>query len=678
MRFGLLLLVLPFLAAAQTDSTPILIIGKVINAQSGEPLPYAHVGIPERGIGTATGFDGVFRLKLPRRYSNSQITVSHIGFAAYQRKLSQLERPLRIALQPNAAKLQEVIVMDESRIEGIIRRAVRRIPENYPSRPSNLRGFYRESRTNADGAYVYLAEGVLDIYKTSYQNKREGQVGLVQGRKVALTTEEAFRRLARFSSGHLAADRFDIVKNRSDFLDEDYFPAYQYWLENLTTQNGRPVYVIGFDRAGDDTKARMKGKLFIDTLSYAFVRAEFEILSDSQEKFRDYPFYTGNWRANRYLVNYRQTDGKWHFGDALREGMYQDSGYYTNEIIITEVLPGRGEAIPYLERLERNERFLDITGQYDAEFWASYNTAPINDPKLAERLEQFKNQEKAQEVFDTAYLAQLQRQRDSIQQVESPSAVKGDSLPYVPGEDLGFRTVTVNQGAPIRFQFNYGLGGHFLRSPSRSYRLAYLDGAEGSAIIESEGAIDSRAVEIRYQLALDLVYRDWLLLRWGTARDFGNSLYQNHAIGLGAQFNLLPKRRPLFVRPVVQYSRLFYGRRVGIGDNDFGEFEADDKNFKANKVRMYYGGRHQYLNFSLEFALELAPISELFLRAGYHLPLQRSARLLLKEKGRLFIKQGTVPVSSGQVVAERDGVPYDGAVIEDVPSFSLSFGLLLK
>ena len=58
-----------------------------------------------------------------------------------------------------------------------------------------------------------------------------------------------------------------------------------------------------------------------------------------------------------YILNYRKYNGKWYFSDALREGVRSNGGVYANEVKITEILPEKGNQIPYLERLERGRRF---------------------------------------------------------------------------------------------------------------------------------------------------------------------------------------------------------------------------------------------------------------------------------------------------------------------------------
>ncbi|MEQ8704286.1 MAG: carboxypeptidase-like regulatory domain-containing protein [Phaeodactylibacter sp.] len=674
MRYLALLMLFPIYLTAQ-QSGYVVLQGRVLNAKTGEPLSHAHIGIPQRGIGTTSGYDGQFTLKVPDYYRNSDLQISYLGFLNYTKPITEIAGRLTARLQPSPSVLQEIVVMDEQKVEDLIRKAVRRIPDNYPDFPTSLTGFYRESKTNAEQTYVYLAEGVLNLYKRSYQNDKEGQVSLAQGRKVVLVPEEELRSTTGFSSGHLAADRFDFVKNREDFLEEDNFEAYKYWISSITTHNDRPVYVISFDREDNDKRARMKGELYLDTLSFAIVRASFEILPDAQRKYNDYPLYTGNWKGNRYFVNYREVDGRWHLSEALREGTWKDGGIYTNELIVTEVKPGRGKVIPYMERLGRDDRFLDRTGTYDEDFWAAYNTAPINDERLAETVRQLNNQNKATEVFDTTFINTLRRQQDSIAQVQSTTQPTADSfdISYVPAIPRA-----VSGASNWDFYFSYGAGTHFLSTASAQYQLGYYDTPEGPAILEVDEMLEAREIEPVYQWALGVTYRDRYLLRWTLSRDLWNSIYRESAIGGGLQFNLTKKYRPLYIRPMVQFSRLLYGRKVGEADNDFGRFEADDKKFKANKVNMYLGDRIYSWKLSLEMAIELNPSRELFLRADYLMPYSQSERVFLRERGRFFPRRAELATDGSRVRAFREGVEMFGPIAGTLPTYSLTVGIMIK
>lgn len=662
MRFTLLSMLLCCFQLLSAQSH-IVISGTITDADNGRPLAYAHVGIPERGIGTTAGEDGSFTLKAPEQYAQSKLSVSFIGYATYERSLSALQSPVNIRLKAVPTSLQEVIVMDESAVEDIIRRAVRRIPDNYPDRPSSSTAFYRESRTNAQMEYLYIAEGVLNIYKTSYRNDKEGQVGLIQGRKVILSGDDETVQHPGFSSGHMAAHRFDFVKNREDFIDESYFPEYQYWIENITTYEGRPVYVIRFDKA-EGGKGRMKGALYIDTLSYAFLRAQFEILPEGLSKANDYPLYSGSWKANRYTVNYRKVDGAWYFSNALREGVYRDGGIYSNEITSTELQTGRGKPVPYIERLDRGDEFLDITGSYDEAFWRDYNTTPLS--AALQTAVQVRNQEKAQEVFDSTFIVRLQTRRDSVlRSQESGSEFMGKVTPPMEKAD-GFKW---------RFQSSVGLGAHFLETQAADMRLAYLESADGPAILESAGRLNARSFEPTYHLEFSLFFKPHLFIRGGWSRDLYNSIYRERSLGLGTQFNL-SKGRPLFVRAIAQHSNHKYARLLGQANNDYGKFKAEGKKINANKVNMYYGSRTHNLKLSMEMALELNPGLEFFVRGSYWLPFARQQHIYLKERQQLFPKKVRIPLSD-EVLVERNGEAFDGRITEN-QSLAVTVGLVFK
>lgn len=191
----------------------------------------------------------------------------------------------------------------------------------------------------------------------------------------------------------MAPHRFDFVQNRTDFIDPRFFKVYNYWIESITTYNDRPVYIIGFDKDENVSgsqgeievedsngekglmkvlrmfqkkkrtiEARMKGRIYIDKESYAFIRAEFEMTPKGLEVYDYYPLYAGSWKGNSYVVNYRQLGDKWYFSDALREGIYGGGGIYSNEIKITEVKTEKSEPIEYLDRIDRGVEFTRMTG----------------------------------------------------------------------------------------------------------------------------------------------------------------------------------------------------------------------------------------------------------------------------------------------------------------------------
>jgi hypothetical protein len=655
----------------------ITISGTITDADSGKPLGYAHVGIPEKGIGTTTGMDGSFVLKVPEAFAQSTLMVSYLGYRDYQRPLLDIQSPVRIRMKATPMNLKEVVVMSKTGIENIIRRAVKAIPQNYTTHPIKNLCFYRESRTDSNEEYVYLAEGVLNTYKTSYKNDDEGQVSLVQGRQVILQPEKIATHVG-FTAGHLAAHRFDFVKNRADFINEKKFIDYHYWIEQITTYQDRPVYVIGFDK-DENGKGRLKGRVYIDTLSYAFLRAEFEVRSEALRQLSDYPLYSGRWRANSYVINYRRIGEKWFFSDAVREGIYTDGGLYSNEVVMTEINPKRSGPLPYLERLGREAAFLKSTGEYDEDFWKAYNTAPLS-KALQDRVSQLKNAEKAAEVFDSSYMAELrrvqalQRLQDSIKRVESEATSMNEAeIPLLLKRQID--PVSRNKRQRWRLQAVSGQGAHLLPTQAADMTLAYLREQAGETILSHSNQLSARPAEPIWHGDLQLFFHKNFFLTWNISRDLWDSYYRERGLGLGAQANI-SNGRPLFLRASVQESRLRYARLLGTADNTHGTFRADGSRFRADRINMYYGSRTHNLKLNIELALELNPSRELFIRGGFILSYAEQEHLYLKERGRFFNRRARIPLS-GQTQVIYNGEPFSGSIIP-AQSFAVSVGLIWK
>ena len=683
--------------------------GKVLDQKSKQAVAYAHVGIPEKGIGTTTGHDGSFEFKVPDEYAHSNLIISFIGYRTFTKPLPEYKNGSHIFIEPSTTELVEVVVMEEKRIEDIIRRAVRNIPVNYTTHPTTVLGFYRESLTDDSLRYRYLAEGVLNIYKTSYEKISEGDVSLVQGRKINLKNPLDTTVNSGLSSGHMAGHRFDFVKNREDFIDETFFPVYKYWIESITTYNDRPVYIIGFNKDENgksyDKKSskwkslanklsgksknslkvegRMKGRLFIEQGTYAFIRAEFEILPEGLKKYDDYPLYAGSWNANKYVVNYRKVGSKWFFSDALREGERPNGGLYANEIKITEINTEKSKQIPYLERMARGYQFVDLTGNYDEDFWKNYNTTPLN-AGLSESVQQFKNMQKAQEVFSEAYMSSLQQKRDSIQAIETlkikeqVAQEKGVSIEEL--ENMELMPEELKRVAKVRKQFNrvkfsLGAGTHFLPTEESTIDIVYFN-KNDETILSLSDDISNREREITANWDFDIFFNPNFFMRFGNTFNFTKSIYKDWSIGVGSQFNL-SKGRPVFFKAIAQYDYLQYARVVGNAENDYGKFEVKNKKFKAESIRMSYGSRMHNIKLTGELSIELNPDRELYVRGGYYWNFASQENIWFKERKEIFRKDKRLPIKSDQLEITQNGIPFKDQIIPD-QTISITVGLLFK
>jgi hypothetical protein len=100
---ALLLGVLP--AAAQR----ILVTGQVVEAQSGEPVPFASIFVPKTTIGITADADGKFKLTLAT--APDSLAASTMGFAVQRKHLTNApEQSVLFRLKKSGVALKEVVV----------------------------------------------------------------------------------------------------------------------------------------------------------------------------------------------------------------------------------------------------------------------------------------------------------------------------------------------------------------------------------------------------------------------------------------------------------------------------------------------------------------------------------------------------------------------------------------
>jgi len=101
-------LILLLLSSTLTVAQVISVAGKVKDAETGDPVPFANVVFVGTQIGTTTTFDGDFLLTSRSRYDS--IMVSYVGYEPVKYKVNPGSQMLEIKLVPNVIRLNELVV----------------------------------------------------------------------------------------------------------------------------------------------------------------------------------------------------------------------------------------------------------------------------------------------------------------------------------------------------------------------------------------------------------------------------------------------------------------------------------------------------------------------------------------------------------------------------------------
>jgi hypothetical protein len=375
--------------SAQEDSTKFVTVkGKIIDANTRKPIPYTNIYLANSNIGTISNNDGEFILKVPRNNVNALIRISYMGYKNQDLTIEQIEMKNNlIELSTEVVTLKELVIRSNDP-QNLIRSAIHNIPVNYGTAPYLCTAFYRES-VMQNKSYVGLAEAVLNIYKSKYNNEFESdRVKVYKGRK-SQDVKKMDTIMFKLQGGHQAVVLLDLAKNPETFMTEQYFNDYEFKPVNITNVEGRQTYVIEFTQREDIQEPLYEGKLYIDLNSLAIRRAEFAISPYGLQFADKYlvkkkPIGTDvKTIGANYVVSYREQDGKWILNHARYEVKFRviKRGKFFNKIYtsaadlaVTDIDTKNVEKFKFNETLKPNQVFVDrVDEYYDEEFWGNYN-----------------------------------------------------------------------------------------------------------------------------------------------------------------------------------------------------------------------------------------------------------------------------------------------------------------
>lgn len=141
--------------------------GKVVNLETQEEIPFAHIYFPELDQGGIAGLKGDFELELPSTIKeNTPVVFSCMGFKSVQLAWTSSLGTVKVELKEEFLELQGVEVKPEDPAE-LIREAGRRIVDNYGQDSAFLQGYFKNF-TLLDGKNLRYTEAYIDLIKPPY------------------------------------------------------------------------------------------------------------------------------------------------------------------------------------------------------------------------------------------------------------------------------------------------------------------------------------------------------------------------------------------------------------------------------------------------------------------------------------------------------------------------------
>ena len=238
--------------------------------------------------------------------------------------------------------------------------------------------------------YIGISEAVIDVYKTSYDNRHieRDRVQVQKGRRL-LSQKNSDTLSVKLAGGPYLSVIMDLIKNQNLFLNSSDLMFYDFWMEEPVFIDDCLQLVIGFKPRYKADIALLNGKLYIDRQQLAISRAEFALdLSDKQmaistiliKKPAGLRFHP---QEMSYVVTYKEQDGKSYLNYICNTIRFKcdwkrrlfSTGFRVNsEMVVTDRATDDIRPISNKEAFGNKQVFYDnVDNSWNEDFWADYN-----------------------------------------------------------------------------------------------------------------------------------------------------------------------------------------------------------------------------------------------------------------------------------------------------------------
>lgn len=579
--------------------------GRVLDAETGKPLPFANLQIEGTRLGTNTNVEGYFSLFVPNEFRDRNLLISYIGYGLFKQSVQKIPRVVRLA--PESRQLKEVVVMPDSSLLMFLREAYRNIESNYTTEPYQLRGFYRESLKLRTGSYYYFGEAELLVQGSGYQFTSEnGTVKVLKSRINHFAPADSIRAVLYYGGPFIGISN-DLVKYRPELLRPDK-KDFTYQLIGTEKNLGNEIWVITFTKK-DGT---IRGKLYVEKDSKAYVRTEItRAYKDSANRSSWSRVHDINTTVqNTYVRN----GGKWFLAySGIRKTQFntrlKKHTAISGEFSTSEIISDSAKRIRFDDELEYTGIFSQLQNAFSSDFWKGSSTL-LPDSSLQAQVKPLMDSVPLPLTKNDVLEEGKEKQIENFEKLQR----KVRFLTRF-GQGLGLTLLPViPRGADVQMQYP-------IESQSLSFVMP-VSQSDFPLLFSGEAAF---AINRRLQAFANL------------SGDF-SPRYEFRGVSLGIRYSLKLNTRgnSLLLRPSLAYGAMLMGVGGEVFDNP-GGIVFDGKTVTDDRLRFYVGERVAYLLPSLALEKKLHGLRWVFLDAGYFLPLKQHNMLFLEDRSGFFL-----------------------------------------
>lgn len=380
------------LAGYAQETEIVTVWGKAVDFISGEPVAHASVRVSGGNVGTVTNSEGVFSLKIPVAYADGILSVDCLGYSMWHADVSKMtgtteKEPYSIGMMRTFFKLDSAVVRSIEPLE-LLKYAYSRVYYNYPTHREATTAFYREIIKKGSSKYLRLSEAVIDIDKASYTGYGTDKAAVYKGRTVS-NYDQTDSILINYQGGVISALELDQVHNPFAGVPWQHVEMfYDFKMEEPRNIGDRMFYVVSFNQKATEKDMLCRGRVYIDTDTYAIGRFEgWDNVEGRPYAYTDYikdkPKDTQvAMKEVAWVMNYKESGGRWFLDysslsfqiNVRRSGKLLRNTYsIVSEMAVTDHYPGNLE-ITGSARIRPRDQIADLVNDFtDDAFWGTYN-----------------------------------------------------------------------------------------------------------------------------------------------------------------------------------------------------------------------------------------------------------------------------------------------------------------
>ena len=353
-----------------------LIEGKIIDAETSQPIPFASIGIVGTSKGTSSNLNGQFTLPTA---GSATLKITCVGYES--KEVTTTSNVLLIKLKASTTQLNQIVIFDKSvNAQKIVRKAFESVRKNYINQ-SFLQNFFYRHYCKDDSVYGRLIEAFVDVWKEKGYRSLQHKAG--DHEQIRVTQIRRSLDNTKMAQGHEPISvknilQADVVgyqtpqpsEHLSFYTDvsnlKTDFENYSFDFKGITTYDGEDVFRINYTYKKDSaltTSGRhlvlteITGSLYITMHKHAIVKTE------------EIKRYGANYvRTSTYYRKYNERYYPYHL---VREGANPNAAH-SFHIDLTSVEIQTNAFEKFVGREQGRDELLKIP--YDSIFW---NNNPI-------------------------------------------------------------------------------------------------------------------------------------------------------------------------------------------------------------------------------------------------------------------------------------------------------------